>query len=478
MPITLFDFSQAISKLNKDKRYGDALKYFKENKAAFQPEEIGKNGYVISAMLSALRHTNNIEVAFKFLELYKVKIDGETKEIVLSSYGWLLYDKYKSENSHIDNHEVETEVYEDEMMDLIENQNVSKSDTVKLIEQFIPLILKYDSVYAYTVLSRLFNQIPKIEKKKANANWKLILEFCDLVPPERLKTDCESIEVERKGKRVMMELASDKENWYAYKSKALMKLGMFQECYDVSKQALDLFPKFHYSNDVWFARRIALSKKQLGDSENVISELQQILKRKREWFIEKELAELYREKGDLENALKFALSAINNFGDLEYKVDLLFLIGELLKMKQQDELAFKHFSLSRLVRINEEWSVPSKLNSALESFGKASIPIEAFPELKKELTKYWNGFKEQQTVRGQPNKSSKQKTAGKIHKILHNDERGADGFIRCNDGKSVYFRVNSTEEIKNGLTVGMEVEFLILPPTEDKKEKAIQLRPI
>lgn len=478
MSLSLFDLSQTVSKLNKDKKYSEALRFFKENKAAFSPDEIGKNGYLISAMLSALRHTNNIEVAFKFLELYKVRICDETKEIVLCSYGWLLYDKYKLENRLIDNHEVESEVYEDEMMDLIQHHELTKSDTVKLIEKFIPLILKYDSAYAYMVLSRLFNLVPKFEKKKANADWKLILELCDLIPPERLKTDCETMQVERKGKLIAMELASDKENWYAYKSKAFIKLGMFQECYDVSKQALDIFTKFHYSNDVWFARRIALSKKQLGDSENVISELQQILKRKKEWFIEKELAELYLEKDNIEEALKFALSAINNFGDLEYKVDLLFLIGELLRTKQEDEMAFKHFSLSRLLRIKEEWSVPSKLISMLETYGRTNIPLESLPELRNELKKYWNGFREHQIDRVQSNKSARQKAVGKIQKILHNDGKGADGFIRCNDGKSIYFKVHTNEEIKSRLVLGMEVEFIILPSIENKKEKAVQLRGI
>ena len=60
-----------------------------------------------------------------------------------------------------------------------------------------------------------------------------------------------------------------------------MKLGKFQECYDVSKLALETFEKFHYSNDIWFARRIALSKKNLGNSEDAIKELQQILRKKK-----------------------------------------------------------------------------------------------------------------------------------------------------------------------------------------------------
>lgn len=473
----LIEFSQAILKLNKEKKFCDTLKYFKDNKLAFSTEEIASNSFLVSAMITALRHTNNIDKTFKFLEIYSIAITENTPENILSSYGWLLYDKFKVENHLNDNHETDTYKYDDEeFTDNGEIHYIDKSETVKLIEEFIPIILKFDTVYAYNVFSKLFNIIPKIEKKKANANWKFVNDFCGLIPPDRLKMDCESREVERKGKMTQMEFASDKENWYAYKSKALMKLGLFQECYDVSNKALESFQKFHYSNDVWFARRIALSKKQLGNSENAISELQQILKRKREWFIEKEIAELYKEKGEIENAFKYAIQAINNFGDLEYKVDLLFLIGELLKLKQENDLSFKHFSLSRLIRISEEWNIPAKLSSAIGQFQEENIPMEKFQELKNELRKYWNSFKIQQHDTRNQEHSVNQLMSGKIDKILHNDEKGADGFIKYNGTKSVYFRVNQNEEIISKLNIGLDVEFKILPATEDKKEKAIHLK--
>jgi len=476
MSTPLFEFSQAVSKLKKEKQYSEALKYFKENKSQFSNEEIKGNSYLISAMITALRHSDNIDNAFKFLKQYNIEINESTDEIILSSYGWLLYDKYKLENHVTDSHETEIESHDDEEYVDGSNSRGNKSQTSKLIEEFIQLILKFESDYAYNVLSKIFNIVPKVEKKKTNANWKLVNELCDLIPPEYLKTDCESREVERKGKKFQMEFASDRENWYAYKSKALMWLGKFQECYDISSAALEALTKFHYSNDSWFARRIALSKKQLGNSEDTILELQQILKKKKEWFIEKEIAELYKEKGDLDNAFKFAIQSINNFGDLQYKVDLLFLLGELLNAKQENDLSFKHFSLSRLIRINEEWNIPTKLSSALDSFKRENIPIEKLQELKKELSKYWKTLNLQQQNSINKPQPVNQTMVGKIGKILHNDEKGVDGFIKYNGHKSVYFRVNSNEEIKAKIRIGLELEFKILPEKDGKKEKAIQLR--
>ncbi len=423
-------------------------------------------------MLTALRQTGNFDNAFKFLKFYKITIDGNTKEIILTAYGWLLYSKFKAENQLNENHQIENEIFDDEEIETTNNHHYNKTEIIQKIESFLPLILKLNNDFAYAVVSNLFTSVLKAEKKKPNANWKLVNDICDLVSPELLHIDCRTIEVERKGQKKPMELASDKENWYAYKSKALMKLGVFQECYEVSKKALDIFDVFHYSNDIWFARRVALSKKNLGNSADAIAELQQVLRRKKEWFIQKELAVLYQEAGDNETAFSYAISAINNFGDLEYKVDLLYLLGELLKSKQELDLAFKHFSLSQLIRIKEEWSIPSKLQIALSQFERTAIPIDKLQELKNELKKYWSNFNPQQSV---PRKKILQRLTGKIDKILHNNENGVDGFIKFEGNKSIYFRVNSTEEVIKAIAIGLEVDFKVLPATGDKKEKAVQL---
>jgi tetratricopeptide (TPR) repeat protein len=470
---SLFDFSQTISKFNKDKKFSETLKYFKENKTEFTNEQIVSNVYLISAMLTALRKTENFDNAFKFLEIYKVVIDKNTKEIVLTAYGWLLYSKFKSENQLNDNHQIESELFDDEEMETTINHQYSKSELIHKIEKYLPLILEVNNDFAYSVVSNLFSSVLKVEKNKPNVNWTLISDFCDLIPYEHLHNDCRTIEVVRKGQKKLMELASDKENWFAYKSKALMKLNMFQECFEVSSQALDLFDVFHYSNDVWFARRVALSKKNLGNVTEAISELEQVLRKKKEWFIQKELASLYKETGDIEKSFNYAISAINNFGDLEYKVDLLYLLGEIFTQKQDDDMAFKHFALSQLIRLNEGWSVPPKLQAALLPFERSALTVYQTQELKSELKKYWNSFKTENNI---PRQNTNQRQAGKIDRILHNNENGIDGFIRFDGNKSIYFRVNTTEDILKQISIGLAVNFKVLPATEDKKERAIQLK--
>ncbi len=393
---SLYDFSQALSKLNKDKKFAETLKYFKDGKNEFTPEQIGLNKYIVYEMISALIETNHYDAIFNFIEQHKVVLE-----------------------------------------------------------------------------SKKFSYLLKKFKDKPTINWTVVNKFCDLVSVDSLDTECITKEVERKGEKKPMELASSKEDWFAFKTKALFETQHYQECFDLSKVALETFEKFHYSNDVWLARRIALSKKHLGNSADALNELLLILKRKKEWYIQNEVAQIYKENGDNEKAFKFAISAINNFGDLEYKVGLLVLIAELLALKDEKELSFKHYSLSKLLRLQEEWNVPNTVSLALGQFTFEQITIEKLPDLKRELKKYWSSFNPQQTA---PKQNTTQRQTGKIDRILHNDEKGADGFIKFDGNKSIYFRINATEEIIKKIAVGLEVEFKLLPATEDKKEKAVQLK--
>jgi hypothetical protein len=400
--MNLFDFSQSIKTLNKEKKFAEALQFFKDNKNAFTPEQIGLNKYIVYEMISALIETNRYDVIFAFIEQHNIVLAPK-------DFGFLL----------------------------------------------------------------------KKFKDKPSVNWTVVNKFCDLVSVEALDTECRTIEVERKGEKKPMELASDKENWYAFKTKSLFETQQYLECFEVSKQALEAFQKFHYSNDVWFARRIALSKKHLGNSDEALNELLKILRRKREWFIQSEVAEIYKENGDFDKAFKYAIEAINNFGDLEYKVGLLVLIADILEKKHENELSFKHYLLSKLLRLQEEWKVPQTIDYALQNLGFVQIPMEQLPSLKKELKNYWSTFKPQQTrqITNNNTANNNQQQTGKIDRILHNDDKGVDGFIKYDNNKSIYFRLQATDELVKSLNIGFEVTFKILPPKEDgKKERAVNIK--
>jgi tetratricopeptide (TPR) repeat protein len=391
--MTLFDFSQSIRALNNQKKFSETLKFFKDNKTEFKPQDIGLNKFIVYEMISALIETNHYEVIFTFIEQHNAVLDEK-------NFGYLL----------------------------------------------------------------------KKFKDKPSVNWIVVNKFCGLVSVDNLDTECKTIEVERKGEKKPMELASDKENWYAFKTKALFETQQYQECFELSKKALETFEKFHYSNEIWFARRIALSKKHLGNSADALNELLQVLRRKKEWFIQNEVAEIYKENGDFDKAFKYAIEAINNFGDLEYKVGLLVLIANILEQKQENELSFKHYMLSKLLRQREEWKVPQTLDYALQNLGFTQIPLEQLPNLKKELKNYWNTFKQQTKPFDKTKKTINQNLEGEIIEIRNDNERGKDGFLKSN-GQKYYFSVSSNFHLTPNIVIGKKVLFEISPPTETKKEQ-------
>ncbi len=471
--LTLLEFSKQIANLKKEKKYSEAISYFEKNKNEFTKEQIANNEYIVSDILTCLRQLNNLDEGFQFLNTYGIEIKEGQKERILSAYGWLLWALYKAKNdkkiiSSTEDDFTEVKYEKNEVEDL----DFKKSELIEKIETLITILNQLESDFTKTLLSNLFMIVLKTEKKKAIPNWKVINEFCNKINLEKLSKECSIIKVEQKGQLKDMELASDFENWYAFKTKALEKLCKWEECFNLSKEALEKIKKFHHSNDVWFLRRIALSKKNLGNTEDAIKELQSILKKKHEWFIKKELAELYFEKGDVDLALKEAIDAIKNSKKLEYKVDLLYLLGKILSEKKQLELSFKHFSLSKLIRQSEKWKVPQKLLEELRKFTFPEIQKSDFEKLKNELQKYWQSYEVFPIYNDDKHiESSNIDIKGEVVKILHDNERGKDGFIKYN-GREYYFSVFPDFHSISKIAVGTKVFFEIKQAADGKRKKA------
>jgi hypothetical protein len=481
--LTLFEFGQQIYRFRMEDKYTEALDYFKKNKSNFTKEQIRNNEYIVSNILNCLYKLNKLDAGFQFLKIYGIEINEKQKERVLIAYGWLLWAKYKSENEKNESQATEDEYIdnEDEKTETV-NYEFKKSELLVKIEVLISILNSFNSDKTKNLLSNLFRIVLNCEKKKANPNWKYLNEFCDKIDKEKLSKECSTIQVKRKGQLKETELASDFENWYAYKTKSLEKLGMWQECLNLSKEALEKIKKFHYSNDVWISRRIALSKKNLGNIDDAIQELQSILKKKKEWYIQKELSELYFEKGNIELALKYAIDSINNLGPLEFKVDLLYLLGKILKQQEKLELSFKHFSLAKLIRQKEGWKIPQKLLNELKTFSFQEISQTDFNNLTSELQKYWQSFKKTQ-IYDRPKTSDNSNITkdnyidGKVVKILHDNERGKDGFIVSNE-KCYYFIVNPRFKFFSKIAIGSKVLFYKKTDFYSNKERAIIIKVI
>ena len=396
-----FEFTKQISVLKKTGQFNEALHFFKEHKYNFPKEQIGNDKWLISNIITCIRKTKNSKFINNFLQEFNILIDEQTDEVVLNAYSWNLYDNIKNNIYNIYN------IYQ----------------LLQIVQHPIYLLSSKNSDFSYSIISNIFRLGIKLAKEHQNQDFEFTNNFCNLFDKSILTLACYSFEV--RGKNT--EQASDKEKWYSEKSKALFELNMFQECFEISHEALENIDNFHNNNDLWFARRIALSKKQLGNINEAISDLEKIYTKKREWFIQKEIADLYFENNDIESAFKNAIQAINTKGKIEFKIGLIFLIGKILKQKNKLEIAYKHFLVIKKIREKNEWKIPDELAVELNSIDM-NIDV-AIKTLINELKSYWQTFIPQ-----------KEFLQGTIKKILHDNEKGKNGFLTSNQ-KDYYFTI-------------------------------------
>jgi DNA-binding XRE family transcriptional regulator len=269
------------------------------------------------------------------------------------------------------------------------------------------------------------------------------------------KTD--STEIIRGGKPKTVELASDFESWYSYYSLSLLKQKKFQDCIDISKEALFTIEKFHYNNDLWFARKIALSNKGLGNILQAIGEMEEIERRKSEWFIQKELAELYFENQQNDLAKSMACSGALNYGDKEKKDGLFFLLGQIFRTSGEQALAHKHFLLVNLLRNEQGWFVPNRLKIALEETFLEGLVYDNSVVLYKELLNTWRA----NTAKGQ----ILEKDSGKIVKVNPQKQIGE---IVGKGGEKYFFHFNNFRDNKDKIQLNAQVVFVIKEPKGDR----------
>ncbi len=290
---------------------------------------------------------------------------------------------------------------------------------------------------------------------------KEIIFWTDKLDSSRLGTDCFGY-VDSSGKN--RENPSNKEKYFALRTKAFEELKKFKECIKLSEEALSVLDKFHYDNDVWFKRRVALSKGHLGETEQAITELVQILSRKKEWFIQKNIAELLLEVKKLDEAFGYAMDAALNYGELKFKCELFVLMGRILNAQQKSEEAKKYFLLSYKLRNENQWKIPQELQGEINKLviNNTATSQQIYQELKKD----WQLKKEADSPR----------LNGVIKNILPN---GLVGFIVGDDKKDYFFSLKDYRGGKNEIISGLPVKFSAERVFDKKKnresEKAVDI---
>lgn len=416
---------QKASYLRKQKQFDAALELYKDLWLNHRSDCNEWEGW---GYATCLRKSGRVDEAIDVCrEVYKIKSDFEAGN---NLYAWCVYD---------------TEIKKD-----IEQIKEDERIFIKAVESIFKLV-KQDQYSPYT--KAVFKVVEYLIEKKNIFPAEDIIEWLN-----KLNTDELSIEPfsfnDESGKR--RELQSDKEKFYALKTKALLKAEKYQDCISLCEKALSDISKFHFNNDIWLKRRIALSKGHLGEKEQAVNGLKVLLNLKNEWFIQYEIAQLCYDLEDFDAALNHAIDSALNFGKDEFKWELFQLMAKILIAKNDIEYAKKHLILAAKLRKEREWKITDQLTDMLTEMKINLAESVSAKEMFKELSGFWKDKKY----------SALPKCSGKVKTILKN---GKAGFITANEGKDYYFKIKSFNNTKSLLKKGLEVTFYVEKSFDPKK---------
>lgn len=178
-----------------------------------------------------------------------------------------------------------------------------------------------------------------------------------------------------------METTSDRENWYLTLSKAYFNIGEYEKCIEICREGLE-----NIGEEMWLKFRMAKSKRELGDFDEALEILRDIPNR--EWYVEKEIAENHYHKGEYEKALKHAIEAALEGGDIPMKLNLYALLEELFNIFSKEELADRHSYLKHAIRLNRGYAISEELEQTVMDAG-FDLENDKYWEIEKELKKEW-----------------------------------------------------------------------------------------
>ena len=421
------DFNELKNKADefrKNKQYENAMDYYRqcwENHRKSCDEWVGW-GYAYS-----LRKLEKYDQALNISrEVYKIKPDFDLNNNV---YAWCIY-------------------YTE-----IKKEKISDSQTYEKAARGILKLSKPDDKYS-PYLKTVFQVLDHFRRPDFNAQK--VLEWTDYLIPENLSNE-PGIFTAKDGKN--RAVASDLENYFAIRSEALLQLGKYNECIELCNQALNTINKFHYSNDVWFRRRIANSYAGLGNLDEALKMFNSLLIEKKEWFIQKEIADLFFKKNKTDDALQYAVDSALNSGDWDKKINLYILMTNIFESKGQQDLAKLHVELVISIKQQMDWKIKDTDVQQMKKFNIDSNKQYDYKQIYNTLHKEWEKIKY---------KSSK-RSNGVIKTILPNNK---SGFIRSDDGNEYYFASRDVEGRMENIKENDRVSFYIEEGFDKKKGKS------
>jgi tetratricopeptide (TPR) repeat protein len=332
--------------------------------------------------------------------------------------------------------------------DAFSERNISS--TREFIKKVIQIFSNNDLIFQFVAMRYIAH-----EMDKAAPNYSAVNDFLNKLNPDILKEDCFKFKDEKGKDR---ELASDKEKWYSWKTKCLEEIEDYHNCLKYSQLALENIKKFHYDNDVWFKRRIALSKFELNQREDALKLLDEIIPLKREWFIVADKGFMLIKMGQKEKGTQYLIQALKMAGPDQMKLKIYKYF-----MDNFNQGKFSDFSKNiRLytIRIREKnaWSISDENKKILDELSD-DLKSKHLSTLKNEIIDFIEAEFESIEI----------STTGKIERMTI---EGKTGYIKPDVGDSIFFRTKNVLNNSKGFSKGTSVTFKVIDSFDKVKNKS------
>lgn len=255
------------------------------------------------------------------------------------------------------------------------------------------------------------------------------------------------------------EIASAMEQWYAMMLRVKAGRNQPRELLALLAETRRRNFRWHYNNDIWFARKEAFAYQQLGQKEKAEKILRRLLLQKKDWFLLFDLAKVVPDKKE---ALQLLCRAALGKGKNEMKLKLYEAIyTELRNRPEEMPSAVLHLCLIAAIREENNWEVKPSLLEEIRSEGISINEQGSSSRILKQLAPFW------ERTAGSAERNN-QKWEGTIERIF---PHGGAGLIKAKEG--VYYF--TTKGIKGEIKPGQKVVFELTDSFDKKKNKSSKM---
>ncbi|WML58108.1 hypothetical protein [Neobacillus sp. PS2-9] len=254
--------------------------------------------------------------------------------------------------------------------------------------------------------------------------------------------------------------------WHHHKVRCLIHQKKYQEAIEMVNSIINKANQ----EKKFFQCLAAQAYEQMGKSDKAIQVLTDLSKHKKvDWWIVHQLANVLKNKGEKEKALKKMYQAATLSYRLESIVTLLHDIALICKELNRLEESYYHLLLLKLIREKKEWVVKGDVEQLIKETGNYLnlTNMMNYKDVLHQCRTYWNTIAasdNKKTIEGNSKRESKNALNGTLIQVK--DEKPFC-FIKTPDESFFCYKSDIKGEAKEGL----KVKFDAIPSFDKKKQQ-------